>query len=133
MQARPETIHTSKELELKQYQLNNQHVRPLVEGQSVGQEIVSGVARVIESIKDINQVQAGDIIVTRMTAPDWVPVLKKAVGIITQMGGRTCHAAIVSRELQIPAIVGAADAMHTIKTGMQITIDCSQGQKWVCL
>lgn len=129
VQARPETIHTKKELEFKQYQLKNEHVKPLVEGQSIGQEIVSGVARVVESIKDINQVQQGDIIVTRMTAPDWVPVLKKAVGIITQMGGRTCHAAIVSRELQIPAIVGAADAMHTIKTGMKITIDCSQGQR----
>ena len=73
------------------------------------------------------QVQQGDIIITRMTDPDWVPVLKRAAGIITQMGGRTCHAAIVARELHIPAIVGAHDAMDLIKNGDTITIDCSQG------
>ena len=80
---------------------------PLVVGQSIGQQIVTGTARVIASAHEIDKVEQGDIIVTNMTDPDWVPVLKKAVGIITQMGGRTCHAAIVSRELHIPALVGA--------------------------
>ncbi len=130
VQARPETIHASENhLQISQYELKNPtDVHPLVTGQSVGQHIVSGTARIIESVHDIERVQQGDIIVTRMTDPDWVPALKKAVGIITQMGGRTCHAAIVSRELHIPAVVGAEDAMTKITNGSSITIDCSQGK-----
>ena len=130
VQARPETIHAGENhLQFERYELQNSTgLTPLVIGQSIGQHIVSGTARIIESIHDIGKVQQGDIIVTRMTDPDWVPVLKRAVGIITQMGGRTCHAAIVSRELGIPAIVGAADAMQKITSGNPITIDCSQGK-----
>ncbi len=130
VQARPETIHARENhLQFQRYELQNStELTPLVTGQSVGQQIVSGTARIIESIHDIVRVQQGDIIVTRMTDPDWVPVLKRAVGIITQMGGRTCHAAIVSRELRIPAIVGAENAMQKITNGTHITIDCSQGK-----
>jgi pyruvate,water dikinase len=130
VQARPETIHAHDDLlQLKRYELKNAAgLQPLVSGQSVGQQIVSGTARIIESVHDIAHVQGGDIIVTRMTDPDWVPALKKAVGIITQMGGRTCHAAIVARELRIPALVGAEHAMSALKNGTPITIDCSQGK-----
>lgn len=126
VQARPETIHgTHNHMQLRQYELKNtQPLIPLATGQSVGQHIVSGVARIIESAHQIEQVQEGDIIITRMTDPDWVPAMKKAVGIVTQMGGRTCHAAIVARELRIPAIVGCENAF-AIKNGSEITIDCS--------
>lgn len=128
VQARPETVHVTHTNHYLQYHLQTEG-KPtvLVTGQSIGQQIVSGTARVVNSADEIHQVQQGDIIVTNMTDPDWVPALKKAVGIITQMGGRTCHAAIVARELRIPALVGAYDAMQMIKNGQTITIDCSQG------
>ena len=128
VQARPETIHAQHKNGHTTYLLHSEQAPTiLVTGQSIGQHIISGPARVVNSPQDIHSVQAGDIIVTNMTDPDWVPVLKKAVGIITQMGGRTCHAAIVARELRIPALVGAHDAMKLIKNGQEITIDCSQG------
>jgi len=134
IQARPETIHGSqkKQTTLSQYVLNIHDPATLDEktiatGQSIGQHIVHGVARVVKNVSEINRIQPGDIIVTLMTDPDWVPAMKKAVGIITERGGRTCHAAIVSRELNVPAIVGAHDVTHTIQDGQQITIDCSRG------
>lgn len=128
VQARPETVHSRKKNNFIQYKLiNGQNPHVLVSGNSVGQQIATGKAVVVNSVNDIEQIQPGDIIVTNMTDPDWIPVLRKSAGIITQMGGRTCHAAIVSRELHIPALVGAHDAMQKIKTGQDITIDCSQG------
>ena len=128
VQARPETVHSRNDtLIYKQFSLQDIPLISLVIGQSVGQHIVSGRACVIESLADIHAIKPGDILVTHMTDPDWIPALKKAAGIITQTGGRTCHAAIVARELQIPAIVGAVDAVKKIKNGMPITIDCSQG------
>ncbi len=133
IQARPETVHAvKKEAVLIQYSLQNgepeSHAeRLLLTGLSIGQQIVSGVARVIEGAEQIEQVQDGDIIVTHMTDPDWVPAMKRAAGIITERGGRTCHAAIVSRELGVPAIVGAQGATTTIKNGHDITLDCSRG------
>ncbi len=128
VQARPETVHAQDTHLYTTYRLEaDQNQDILVSGQSIGQHITTGTARVINSVKDINKVQPGDIIVTNMTDPDWVPVLKKAAGIITQMGGRTCHAAIVARELRIPAIVGAHEAMRKIADGQAITLDCSQG------
>lgn len=128
VQARPETVHAQHTNGYTTYHLKaEQKPQIMVSGQSIGQQIVNGIARVISSAKDIHAVQSGDIIVTNMTDPDWVPALKKAVGIITQMGGRTCHAAIVARELRIPALVGAHDAMKLIKDGQEITLDCSQG------
>jgi len=136
IQARPETIHsgvaqnahqiTTYRLLSESKQASKPHV--LITGQSIGQQIVSGVARVIKSAQDIDQIQTGDILVTVMTDPDFVPIMKKAAGIITDQGGRTCHAAIVSRELKIPAIVGTMHVTSTIKTGQQVTIDCSQGK-----
>ena len=130
LQARPETVHAQRSgTMIKIYRLKKS-VDPkkiLTTGQSIGQQIASGPARVIRNVKDINKVQKGDIIVTTMTDPDWVPVMKRAAGIVTNLGGRTCHAAIVSRELDRPAIVGTKDATKRIKNGQKITIDCAQG------
>lgn len=130
IQARPETIHAHQNNQfLKTYRLRDgqRPSAPLATGQSIGQQIATGIARIITSAHDIEQVQKGDIIVTEMTDPDWVPVMKRAAGIITNRGGRTCHAAIVSRELNIPAIVGTGNATEQIANGEHITIDCSQG------
>lgn len=131
VQARPETIHAGQSDNVVQrFCIAKNHEKShevVVEGISIGQKIISGRAHLITSVADIAQVQKGDIIVTEMTDPDWVPAMKKAGGIITDRGGRTCHAAIVSRELGIPAIVGTQNGTHIIKTGQLITIDCSQG------
>ncbi|MDR3551378.1 MAG: phosphoenolpyruvate synthase [Candidatus Babeliales bacterium] len=130
IQARPETIHSNDvHNSITTYQLQQSDaLKKMITGQSIGQQIVSGIARVITSPKDIDQVQKGDILVTQMTDPDWVPIMKKASAIITDRGGRTCHAAIVSRELGIPAIIGTDNATTVIKTGDKVTIDCSQGK-----
>ncbi len=129
VQARPETVHAQeKGLSYTNYTFTDtSKIKVLAHGQSIGQQIVSGKVCHLESIREADKVEKGDIIVTRMTDPDWVPLLKKAAGIITQMGGRTCHAAIVSRELGIPALVGVHDAMSILHNGQTITIDCSQG------
>lgn len=134
VQARPETVHAleSKDIVLELYQLNPEDQKKadasiIAQGQSVGQKIVAGKACIIQDARDITHFKEGDILVTRMTDPDWVPLMKKAGGIITQEGGRTCHAAIVSRELGIPALIGVADAMEKIKPAEPITLDCSQG------
>lgn len=130
VQARPETVHAQeKKCIYKTYTLRDHHAKKevLVTGLSVGLHIATGKARIITSAKDMTKVQQGDIIVTKMTDPDWVPIMKKAAGIITDLGGRTCHAAIVSRELNTPAIVGTSTATKVIKDGQLVTIDCSQG------
>lgn len=129
VQARPETIHTGNTITMQQYSLKKSLAteEPLVSGLSIGNKIVSGIARVVRNAQDISRVQAGDIIVTQMTDPDWVPVMKRAAGIITDRGGRTCHAAIVSRELGIPAIVGTQHGTKKIKNGDLITLDCFSG------
>ncbi len=131
VQARPETIYAGKTaLTLQQYVLSGDakvKKEVIVIGLSIGHKIVSGVARVVKGAQDIAQVRDGDIIVTEMTDPDWVPVMKRAAGIVTDRGGRTCHAAIVSRELAIPAIVGTKNGTVAIKNGELITLDCSAG------
>ncbi len=132
VQARPETVHTSgQQNTLKLYTLqpdqSNVSDTLLVKGISVGQQIVHGTARIINDLEDIEQINATDIIITDMTNPDWVPAMKQAAGIITNQGGRTCHAAIVSRELGIPAIVGTQDATEKIMQGQPLTLDCSNG------
>lgn len=129
IQARPETVAVNINRSVcRTYQLESKaQQEPIVVGLSVGQKIVSGIARVIKNAHDIGQVQPGDIIITEMTDPDWVPVMKRAAGIITDRGGRTCHAAIVSRELGIPAIVGTKNGTDRIKDGDEITLDCSRG------
>src|SRR6266404_4480556 len=129
VQARPETIYAGKkELSLQQYIVRDDVKKDVVvTGLSIGHKIISGVARVVQGAQDIAQVNDGDIIVTQMTDPDWVPVMKRAAGIITDRGGRTCHAAIVSRELGIPAIVGTKNGTVIIHNGDIITLDCSDG------
>ena len=132
VQARPETVHSNKQtntlllysVKEKREFLSNS---VLVKGISVGQKIVHGIARIVDDLEDMDHISPHDIIITNMTNPDWVPAMKQAAGIITNQGGRTCHAAIVSRELGIPAIVGTQHATEKIVSGQQITLDCSNG------
>ena len=131
VQARPETVHSLnqnnnfiEEYTLKKHPKN----KILSKGKSVGRKIAFGKAKVIKSAKDMHKIKKGDILVTDMTDPDWEPIMKIASGIVTNRGGRTCHAAIVSRELGIPAIVGTQDATEKIKDGQTITIDCASSE-----
>ena len=133
VQARPETVHAiaKKQQAIQSYKISipNEEREKLIiaKGQSIGDAVASGRARIVKDVSQANTVEDGDIIVTQMTTPDWVPVMRKAAGIITEKGGRTCHAAIVSRELGIPAIVGAKDIFDAVSSGQELTIDCSQG------
>lgn len=128
LQARPETIHGSKKTLVfeKTHLLQTGNI--LCEGMAVGTSIGSGKVKIIKSTNEINQIKDGDILVTEMTDPDWGPVLKKVGGIITDRGGRTCHAAIVSREQQIPCIVGTGDGTEILKDGQEITMNCAEGE-----
>jgi len=126
VQARPETVHASKKNIWYEYKLKTKS-EPILKGIAIGSQITSGKVRVIKDVEKIKEFQAGEILVTEMTDPDWEPIMKIAKGIITERGGRTCHASIVSRELGIPAIVGVAGALEKLKTGDEITIDNSQG------
>lgn len=134
VQSRPETVHAGRVPGKKRtvYRLteNEQSLREklITSGLSIGHTVVTGPARLIYSAHEIDKVRPGDILVTRMTDPDWVPIMKKVAGIITDRGGRTCHAAIVSRELSIPALVGAADATTRIRDGQIVTLDTSRGK-----
>ncbi len=132
VQARLETIHGNQantHHEQVTYTVSKKNEKILVQGQSIGQQAVVGRAVVIHSPEDINKVQSGDILITKMTDPDWVPIMKKAAAIVTDSGGRTCHAAIVSRELGIPAIVGTLNGTKIIKNGTVVTVDCSSGMQ----
>ncbi|MGB3495952.1 MAG: phosphoenolpyruvate synthase [Elainellaceae cyanobacterium] len=127
VQARPETVQSQlAKGTLKTYKLKDS-AEPILTGLSVGNAIASGkVCRVLDP-KDIDLVEDGSILVTEMTDPDWVPVMKRVAGIVTDYGGRTCHAAIVSRELGIPAIVGAGDATHILSNDQAVTLSCAEG------
>jgi pyruvate,water dikinase len=127
LQARPETVKSraNKQI-LEQYTLLEQGT-VLTEGRSVGQKIGKGVARVIKNVSEISRVQPGDVLISDMTDPDWEPVMKKASAIVTNRGGRTCHAAIIARELGIPAVVGCGDATVHIKEGEEVTVSCAEG------
>lgn len=130
LQARPETVHSHKKIDdiLERYHLNeNNKLNIIAKGLSIGQKIASGKARILKDISQASKFKKGDILITTMTDPDWVPLMKKASAIITDQGGRTCHAAIVSRELGIPAIVGTSNATKKIKNSKLITVDCSKG------
>ncbi len=129
VQARPETVHTQKKSAVfHEYSLKSKNPKVLVEGTSIGEKIASGRAKVIKSAEEISKFRAGEILVTTMTDPDWEPIMKKSAGIITNLGGRTSHAAIVSRELGVPCIVGARKATSVLKDGQVITMDCSSGE-----
>ena len=132
MQARPETVHAAKQKNIiKTYELKvNRHTLTdnlLITGISIGQHIITGTARIINDITTITHINPHDIIVTDMTDPSWVPAMKQAAGIITNKGGRTCHAAIVCRELGIPVIIGTEHATEVIQDGQKITLDSSSG------
>ncbi|UCE90006.1 MAG: phosphoenolpyruvate synthase [Pseudomonadota bacterium] len=127
VQARPETVKSqSAHNVLESYELATRG-DVLVTGRSIGQRIGAGTARVIDSIAEMNRVQEGDVLVTDMTDPDWEPIMKRAAAIVTNRGGRTCHAAIIARELGIPAVVGCGDATRAIAEGTEVTVSCSEG------
>lgn len=127
VQARPETVQSQlKGTVLKTYSLREQS-NVLVSGISIGQSIATGHVCLIKHVEDIEQFEDGSILVTGMTDPDWVPIMKRAAGIVTDYGGRTCHAAIVSRELGVPAIVGTGEATHVLESGQDITLSCAEG------
>lgn len=127
VQARPETVRSRAEAtRLERFRLEGEG--PLLcEGRSIGQKIGAGVARVIDSVATMNDVREGDVLVTDMTDPDWEPVMKRAAAIVTNRGGRTCHAAIIARELGIPAVVGCRDATSRIRDGQAVTVSCAEG------
>lgn len=125
IQARPETVHAAKDLSRYQEYEREQEGKVVTRGASVGNKIGSGKARIILDPKDINEFKKGEVLVTDMTDPDWEPIMKIASAIVTDKGGRTSHAAIVARELGIPAVVGCGNATSEIKTGNEITVDCS--------
>ena len=128
VQARPETVVAMKSTQvLEEYQLEKKG-KILVSGSPVGAKIGAGKANIILDVKKINQFKAGEILVTDMTDPDWEPIMKTGAAIVTNQGGRTCHAAIVSRELGIPCIVGTAMATKKIKSGQSITLSCTEGE-----
>jgi len=128
VQARPETIHTSKTSQSYSQYILKEKGKLILEGEAIGSKIVSGQIKVISDISQIKQFKENEILVTKMTDPDWTSIMKQARAIITEEGGRTCHAAIVSRELGIPCIVGADKATKILKNGTVVTIDCSGGQ-----
>jgi len=129
VQARPETVQSDKEAAtLKSYTLKEKGER-LLSGLSIGEAIAAGKVCRLKSADEIDQFEDGAILVTEMTDPDWVPIMKRALGIVTEHGGRTCHAAIVSRELGVAAVVGAKDATDVLKDGQEITISCAEGDQ----
>ena len=127
LQARPETVKSQAGNQVEhRYKLKG-HGNVLVEGRAIGQKIGTGPVRIVHNISEMDKVQAGDILVTDMTDPNWEPVMKRASAIVTNRGGRTCHAAIIARELGIPAVVGCGHATEALKDGMLVTVSCAQG------
>ena len=127
VQARPETVKSrAKATQIERYALEKRG-QVVAEGRAIGQKIGSGVARVVRSLEDMNRVQPGDVLVADMTDPDWEPVMKRASAIVTNRGGRTCHAAIIARELGVPAVVGTGNALDHIADGTEVTVSCAEG------
>lgn len=126
VQARPETVRSRDGQILERYQLQERG-EELARGRSIGQKIGAGRSRVVKSLADMDRVGAGDVLVTDMTDPDWEPVMKRAAAIVTNRGGRTCHAAIIARELGIPAVVGCGDATSAIPDDCPVTVSCAEG------
>ena len=127
LQARPETVKSqAKDQAELRYKLKG-HGTVLAEGRAIGQKIGTGPVRLVHNISEMDKVQPGDVLVTDMTDPNWEPVMKRASAIVTNRGGRTCHAAIIARELGIPAVVGCGDATERLKDGTLVTVSCSEG------
>jgi pyruvate,water dikinase len=126
VQARPETVQSRSGKVIERYHLQGKG-EVLATGRSIGHRIGAGKARIVESIKDMEHVQPGDVLITDMTDPDWEPVMKRSAAIVTNRGGRTCHAAIIARELGVPAVVGCNDATDKIADGADVTVSCAEG------
>ncbi|GIU05478.1 phosphoenolpyruvate synthase [Shewanella sp. c952] len=127
VQARPETVRSREDVQLiERYHLKTQG-DVVCEGRAIGHKIGKGVAKVLKSIDDMDQIQPGDVLVTDMTDPDWEPIMKRASAIVTNRGGRTCHAAIIARELGVPAVVGCGDVTERIQNGQEVTVSCAEG------
>ena len=126
LQARPETVQSRVGRTIQRFSLKSRS-KVLSEGRSIGSRIGSGPARVIKNVSEMARVQTGDVLVADMTDPDWEPVMKRAAAIVTNRGGRTCHAAIIARELGIPAVVGCGDATQWIREGQEVTVSCAEG------
>jgi len=128
VQARPETVKSrSHATQIERFALTEKGGNVLAEGRAVGAKIGSGTARVVKTLEDMNRVQPGDVLIADMTDPDWEPVMKRASAIVTNRGGRTCHAAIIARELGVPAVVGSGNATKVIEDGQQVTVSCAEG------
>jgi pyruvate, water dikinase len=126
LQARPETVQSRTGRSIQQFRLTGRGP-VLARGRSIGQRIGTGRARIISSVRDMERVQPGDVLVADMTDPDWEPVMKRAAAVVTNRGGRTCHAAIIARELGVPAVVGCGDATRVIRDGTAVTVSCAEG------
>ncbi|MDO4693784.1 MAG: phosphoenolpyruvate synthase [Eikenella sp.] len=128
LQARPETVKSQEDRNstLRRYRIDSKS-EVLCEGRAIGQKVGQGKVRLIKDASEMDQVQAGDVLVTDMTDPDWEPVMKRASAIVTNRGGRTCHAAIIARELGIPAVVGCGNATEVLKDGQEVTVSCAEG------
>jgi len=126
LQARPETVQSRAGSSILRYTLKGRS-KTLITGRSIGQRIGAGHVRVIKEVKEMSRVRAGDVLVADMTDPDWEPVMKRASAIVTNRGGRTCHAAIIARELGIPAVVGCGNATTTLKEDQAVTVSCAEG------
>ena len=130
LQARPETVQSRSGKTINRFNLKEKS-SILATGRSIGQKIGSGTAKIINSVNEMNRIQSGDVLVSDMTDPDWEPVMKKASAIITNRGGRTCHAAIIARELGIPAVVGCNNATKSILDGQEVTVSCAEGDEGI--
>ena len=127
VQARPETVRSREDVQLiERYHLQTRG-EIITEGRAIGHKVGTGVAKVLASIEDMDQIQPGDVLVTDMTDPDWEPIMKRASAIVTNRGGRTCHAAIIARELGVPAVVGCGDVTDKIQHGQEVTVSCAEG------
>jgi len=128
LQARPETVQSRSGRTIQRFTLKDRS-KVISKGRSIGQKIGTGTAKIIRNVKEMSRVQQGDVLVSDMTDPDWEPVMKRASAIVTNRGGRTCHAAIIARELGIPAVVGCGDATDSIDDGSAVTVSCAEGDE----
>ena len=128
LQARPETVQSRTGRTIQRFTLKDRSA-VLSKGRSIGQKIGTGTAKNIRNIGEMSRVQQGDVLVSDMTDPAWEPVMKRASAIVTNRGGRTCHAAIIARELGIPAVVGCGDATDNIADGTPVTVSCAEGDE----
>jgi len=131
VQARPETVHSQKKVNFLEICQLKEKSKVLAKGRSIGEKIATGKVEVIKNVKEIKNFSENKVLVTTMTDPDWEPIMKKAAGIVTDKGGRTCHAAIVARELNIPCIVGTGNGSKVLTTGQAVTLDCASGDEGI--